>query len=344
MSIGGRMRAVYLVEVGRFELREIEVPEPGPTDVLVAVKSCGVCGSDIHYFEHGRIGGFVVEQPIILGHECAGEVVEVGGAVTTLKAGDAVALEPGIPCRHCVQCRGGRYNLCRDVVFMATPPYDGAFCEYVVSPEDFAYRLPDGVSMEAGATIEPLSVGLHACNLVGLRPGESVVVLGTGPIGLLAVAAARAAGAGEVTGVDMAPLRLKAAAAFGASRIVNAAEQDVAALLRDSADVVIDCVGFEQTFDQAFDVARPGGRVAWVGLGTDKAPLAMSKAQAKELLVTGVFRYANVYQSAVNLMAAGRINTGPLITHRFGFPDVAEAVEFARDNRATALKTMVNFA
>lgn len=337
------MKAVYLEAVGKFSLREVPVPKPGPLEVLVAVKSVGICGSDLHYYEHGRIGGFVVEKPIILGHECAGEVVEAGRGAKKLRVGDRAALEPGIPCRRCPQCLSGRYNLCADVVFMATPPHDGAFCEYVVSPEDFAYRLPDHVSTEAGATVEPLAVGLHAINLVRLKPGESVAVLGAGPIGLLAVAAAASCGAGEITSVDLVPARLEAARRFGAGRTVNAREEDVPQLLRDSADVVLDCVGAEATLQQAFEVARRGGRVAWIGMAADAARLCVAKAQAKELLVTGVFRYANVYPAAVGLLAAGRIDTTPLITHRFRFPQVAEAMEFASRNREAALKTMVNF-
>jgi L-iditol 2-dehydrogenase len=343
MGIPDQMTAVYLAEVGRFETREIPVPEPGPKDVLVAVKSCGVCGSDVHYYEHGRIGDFVVAAPLILGHECAGEVVAAGSQVGTLAPGDRVALEPGIPCRHCKHCLSGRYNLCPDVVFMATPPVDGAFCQYVVSPEDFAYKLPEHVSTEAGATVEPLSVGLHAANLTDLRAGETVVVLGAGPIGLLAVAAANAAGAGHITAVDLVDMRLEAAGRFGAARTVNAAANDVSALLADTADVVMDCVGIPATFAQAFDVAKPGGRVAWIGMGAASAELPLARAQVKELRITGVFRYANVYQSAVNLLGAGKIDTAPIVTHRFAFPQVEEAVRFAHQNREIALKTMVNF-
>jgi L-iditol 2-dehydrogenase len=343
MAPNETMKAVYLEEVGKLSLREVPVPEPGPRDVLVAVKSVGVCGSDIHYYEHGRIGDFVVKDPIILGHECAGEVVETGAEVTALSPGDRVALEPGIPCRRCDYCLSGRYNLCADVVFMATPPYDGALCEYVVSPEDFAYKLPENVSTEAGATIEPLSVGMHAVNLVGLKPGESAVVLGTGPIGLLAVAAANAAGATDITAVDLAPMRLEAAGKLGATRTVNAGEEDVGQTLRNSADVVLECVGVEQTLAQAFQVARRGARVAWIGMGTSTAEVPLVEAQVKELMITGVFRYANVYQAAVNLLAAGRLSTDPLITHRFRFPQVEEALSFAAHNRDIALKTMVNF-
>ncbi|MHC4479467.1 MAG: NAD(P)-dependent alcohol dehydrogenase [Planctomycetota bacterium] len=337
------MKAVYLTEVGKFALKEIPVPRPGPRDVLVAVKSVGVCGSDVHYYEHGRIADFVVEEPIILGHECAGEVVEAGSEVRSLRPGDRVALEPGIPCRHCPRCLSGRYNLCADVTFMATPPHDGAFCEYVVSPEDFAYKLPDSISTEVGATVEPLAVGLHAVRRVAVRPGEKVVVLGCGPIGLLAIAAACAAGASQVVATDLVPLRLEAAARMGASRTLDVRQEDVAESLRDWADVVLDCVGLEATLAQALDVARRGGRLGWIGLASDVASLPVGKAHVKELTVSGVFRYANVYERAVNLLASGRIDTSPIITHRFRFPQVPEAVEFAATNREAALKTMVNF-
>jgi len=337
------MKAVYLEAVGKLSLREVPIPKPGPMEVLVAVKSVGICGSDLHYYEHGRIGDFVVRKPIILGHECAGEVAALGPGVKSLRVGDRVALEPGVPCRRCRQCLCGRYNLCADVVFMATPPYDGAFCEYVVSPEDFAYKLPAHVSTEAGATVEPLSVGLHAVNLVKLKPGESVAVLGAGPIGLLAVAAAAACGAGEIASVDLLPSRLEAAKRCGASHTVNARNEDASDLLRDWADVVLECVGAQATLQQALDVARRGGRLAWIGMATDVAHVSVAKAQVKELLITGVFRYANAYPAAVSLLAAGRVDTAPLITHRFQFPQVAEAMEFASANREAALKTIVNF-
>jgi len=338
------MKGVFLTEAGRFETREMPVPKPGPRDVLVAIKSCGICGSDIHFYEHGRIGDFIVREPLILGHEGAGDVVEIGPEVKALRPGDRVALEPGIPCRHCQHCLGGRYNLCRDVVFMSAPPYHGFFREYVALPEDFAYRLPDSVSTEAGATVEPLAVGVHAIGLVGLKPGETAVVLGAGPIGLVTVAAARACGATDIATVDLIPMRLDAARRMGASRTVNAREEDVSEALRDSADVVLDCVAVPETFHQAFDIIKPGGRVAWVGMASDVAQVPFQKFQAKEALVTGVLRYANRFRTAVGLLAAGMVDTNPLITHRFRFPQVAEAMAFAARNRSHALKTLINFA
>ncbi|MGD2175662.1 MAG: NAD(P)-dependent alcohol dehydrogenase [Candidatus Brocadiaceae bacterium] len=337
------MKAVYLVARGEFDLREVPVPEPGPGEVLVAVRSCGICGSDIHFYEKGRIGDFVVAEPLVLGHEAAGEVVGLGADVRALERGDRVAVEPGIPCRRCEYCLSGRYNLCPDVMFLSAPPHDGFFREYVSVPEEFAYRLPESVSMEAGATVEPLAVGLHAVGLVGLGPGERVAVLGTGPIGLLAIAAARAAGATEVAAVDLVPMRLEFALRMGATVAVNAGEEDASVALADWADVVLDCVAVSQTLTQAFDIIRPGGRVAWVGMAGSVAEVPFQKFQLKEASVTGVFRYANRFGSAVNLLASGMIDPLPLVTHRFEFPRVEDAVEFAAQNRQLALKTMVNF-
>jgi L-iditol 2-dehydrogenase len=337
------MTAVFLEEAHQMETDSIPVPEPGEGEALVAIKSVGICGSDVHYYEHGRIGPFVVEEPLILGHECAGEVVALGEGVKTLRMGDRVAIEPGIPCRRCHFCKSGRYNLCQDLTFMATPPDHGSLCEYVAWPEDFLYRLPPEVDNEMGAMIEPLSVGLHSVNLVDLGYGEDVCVLGAGPIGQLAMASARAAGAGTVSIVDLAQDRLDFAEQYGADRTVNGAEQDAAEVLRDSADVVLDCVGLPGTVRQAVSIARPGGRVAWVGMGADEVEVSLQDVQAKELFVTGVWRYANVYQTAVDLMAAGRLDPRPLVTDRFAFPgEVQDAFQFAAEQPEGALKTMIN--
>ncbi len=339
----GMMRAVYLVETGRSETREVPVPEPGPHDVLIRVKYCGVCGSDVHFYEKGRIGDFVVREPLVLGHECSGEVAGVGEGVRRLAVGDRVAVEPGIPCRHCAYCLSGRYNLCRDVVFLSAPPHDGFFQEYAVVPDDFAYKLPANLPTIVGATVEPLAVGMQAVKLARLEPGDSVVVLGAGPIGLMAVCAARAAGAGEVTAVDLVPMRLEAALEMGAAQVVNAAEENVTETLADSCDVLLDCVAIEQTLGQGIDIVRPGGRIAWVGMAAEKAEIPFQKVQAKEVLITGVFRYANCFQPAINLLATGQIDTAPLVTHEFAFPEVEEAITFAAGNKNVALKTMVSF-
>ena len=341
MATERMMQAVYQVGINKSEVRKVPVPRPGAQEVLVAVKSCGVCGSDLHFYLHGGIGDFVMREPLVLGHEAAGEVVKLGPKVKKLKLGDRVAMEPGVPCRRCPHCLSGRYNLCRDMVFYSAPPYDGFFREYVALPEDFCYVLPDNVTTEAGATVEPLAVGLHAIALVGMKAGDEVVVLGAGPIGLLATAGARALGAGRITTVDLAPRRLEFALKMGADRTVPAAE--AAETLKDSADVVLDCVAVEETLAQAVGIIKPGGRIAWVGMGSPTATLPFLAFQAKEALVTGVFRYANQFGPAVALLASGAVATDALITRRFKFPEVAAALAYARDNRQSALKTMVNF-
>ena len=206
------MKAAVLHAPGEIRIEERERPEPGPREVLVQITAVGVCGSDVHYYEHGRIGPFIVEAPLMLGHESAGRVVELGEGVTKHAVGDRVTLEPGVPCGRCRECRAGRYNLCADVVFFATPPVDGAFAEFVPIHEDFAFALPDELSDEEGALMEPLSVGVWACQKAGVSAGDRVLVTGAGPIGQLAMQCARAFGATEVTVSDVNPHRLELAA------------------------------------------------------------------------------------------------------------------------------------
>ncbi|MHC4479468.1 MAG: zinc-dependent alcohol dehydrogenase [Planctomycetota bacterium] len=331
------MRAVYVESGGRFVVRQVPVPRPAEGEVLLSVRSLGICGTDLHLYDHLRGGQREVEEPFMIGHEVAGQVVELGREVTTLAKGDMVALEAAVPCGHCAHCRGGRYNLCPEKVFVA------GSCEYLTFPEDFAHKLPEGVSAEEGTLLEPLAVGLHAVRRVGLVPGERALVLGAGPVGLSAVAAAVAAGAAEVAAVDLYPVRLEAARRLGATLLVNAREEDPADVLGEWADAVLDCVGSAQTTGQALQAARPGGRVGWVGRAAEEAPVNLAKAQDKELLIVGVFCYTEEYGLAVRLLAAGRVDLSPFITHRFPFPRIEEALRFAADNRAQALKTVVNF-
>ncbi len=214
-------RAAVLHEAGDLRIEDVPVPVPGPREVLVEVRSVGVCGSDVHYYEHGRIGSFVVRSPLILGHESMGVVLELGGEARRHRVGDRVAIEPGVPCGRCHECRHGRYNLCPDVQFFATPPVDGAFARYVAIHEDFAYALPDVLSDDQGALMEPLSVGLWACWKGRVGAGKSVLVTGAGPIGQLAMQVARALGAAEVVVTDINEHRLEVAARSGATRTVN---------------------------------------------------------------------------------------------------------------------------
>lgn len=204
-------------------IEERPVPTPGPREVLIEVRAVGICGSDVHYYEHGRIGDFTVTSPLVLGHEAMGVVVGHGPGASRHAAGTRVAIEPGVPCGRCTECRTGRYNLCADVAFFATPPVDGAFARYVTVNEDFAHPVPDQVSDTAAALLEPLSVGLWAVGKARVGPGDRVLITGAGPVGLLALQAARIAGAGHVVVTDVNQHRLNTAAALGADRTLRPA-------------------------------------------------------------------------------------------------------------------------
>jgi L-iditol 2-dehydrogenase len=288
-----------------------------------------------------------VREPIILGHECAGEVVAVGKAVKNLKAGDRVAVEPGVPCRRCSFCRSGRYNLCRDVVFLATPPVNGAFCEYIASPEDFTFKIAPNMSFGEGAMIEPLSVGVHACNRGQVRAGDTAAVLGAGPIGLVTLQAARAYGAARVIATDVDPKRLAFAKKLGATDLVDAGKKDaVKEVLRLTnglgVDIVFETAGAVPTTQQTIGVARAGGVIVWVGLAAqDTFPIGVMQAICKEVDIRGIFRYVNTYPTAIALVAEGRIAVKSMITKRFTLDRTPEALAFAAAEGRKSVKIMV---
>lgn len=307
---------------------------PGPGQVLVKVAAVGICGSDVHYFEEGRIGDFVVRAPLVLGHETAG-IVEAAGEGVRLTAGDRVAMEPGVPCGACSSCRSGRYNLCPDIRFWATPPVDGTLAEYVVHPEAFCYRLPESMGIDEGALIEPLAVGVHACNRGRVRPGDVVAINGAGTIGSMALLSARAFGAKAVVVADVVPERLARAASLGADAVVDVRSGSLAEAVKNlggpGADVGIECSGHPSGVDALVKAAAPGGRIVLVGMGPQPTPFDAVAAMVKELDVLTVFRYAHAYSVAIDLVATGRISLKGMITDRFKFDDALSAFEFARN-------------
>jgi len=322
----------------RLETRAL--PQLGERDVLVEVRSVGVCGSDVHYYEHGRIGSFVVEHPLVLGHEVAGVVVERGSRAVAHPVGQRVALEPGVPCGRCSECRHGRYNLCTDVRFFATPPVDGAFARYVAIHEDYAFALPDALSDDAGALLEPLSVGIWACRKGGVGLGDRVLVTGAGPIGNLAVQVARAAGATTIAVADLNPDRLARAAEVGATRVIDVNDRS---LTPDDGpfDVLLECTGSETLTSDAIRALRPAGTAVLVGMGPGlEAQIPLAVMQAREITLVGTFRYANTYGVAIALATAGRVDLDGLVDAHFPLEEVDRALRAGRED-PTLLKVVV---
>lgn len=332
-------RAAVLHAAGDLRVEERGVPEPGPREVLVEVRSVGVCGSDVHYYDHGRIGSHVVREPLVLGHEAAGVVVGAGPGASRHPTGTRVALEPGIPCGRCLQCRSGRYNLCPDVRFFATPPIDGAFTNYVVIHEDFAFPVPEGMSFDAAALIEPLSVGVWACRKGEVGAGTSVLVTGAGPIGLCALQAALAVGAGEVAVADVSAGRLEVARRLGASTTIDLMQASLASA-GVSADVLLECSGADSAVGDGLAALRPAGRAVLVGMGSDEVRLPVPLVQGRELVITGTFRYANTYPAAIALVASGRVDLDALVTDHFDL-DGAEQALLAGRTRPGTVKVVV---
>ncbi len=333
-------QAAVLYAPHDIRIEERAVPKPGPNDVLVEIKAVGVCGSDVHYYEHGRIGSFIVRQPLILGHESAGVIVDVGEGVGKGRIGERVAIEPGVPDRVCPQCRAGRYNLCPNIRFFGTPPIDGAFTNYVTIPSDFAYTLPDQLSNEEGALIEPLSVGLWACRKAKLQGGDHVLITGSGPIGTLAMKVALALGATSVTMTDVFPQRLEMAQKLGATRTINVAKESLVDAKLE-ADVLLECSGNEKALQDGIRSLRPAGTVVAVGMNPgEELSIPMSVLQNRELTLTGTFRYANTYQDAISLVAAGRINLKSVITGHYTLDETEQALQ-ATQNDPANIKSVV---
>jgi L-iditol 2-dehydrogenase len=342
------MESAVLTESLEFEIEERDRPSPASDEVLVATRDVGICGSDIHYWNHGRIGDYVVENALVLGHESAGEVVEVGDDVDTVEPGDRVALEPGVPCRRCEHCKCGEYHLCPHVTFMATPPDDGAFSEYVAWPADFAYVLPEEVSTREGALCEPLSVGLHASRLANVGYGDTVVITGAGPIGLLAMEAVKAAGASDVILTDVVESKLDRAADHGADKTVNVAKQNLVEEVEEytdgrGVDAVLEASGAESAIKNALEIVRRGGEIVLIGLADEATiPLDILEIIDNELHVHGSFRYANTYDAAVDLLADGEVDVEWIIDFEEPMENVAEAFERVHGGE-DVVKGMISF-
>jgi L-iditol 2-dehydrogenase len=313
------------------------MPKPAAGEVLVEIAVTGICGSEVHYFEHGRIGDYVVRDPMVIGHESAGTIVEVGKGVDPARIGQLVALEPGVPCRNCAQCLRGRYNLCPAVIFFATPPVDGSISRFVAFDAAFAHPAPAGLTAEQAAMAEPVSVGIWAARKCAVTGGDRVLVTGAGPIGLLAGQVAAALGAETPVITDVSDFRLLRARELG----LRTAEADVP--LSEEFDVLLECSGAPAALTSGMRALAPAGRIALVGMGAENVPLDVPLIQGRELSITGVFRYANTYPFALQLISSGAVNVHDVITHRFTLEDTENALTVGRRD-PNSLKAIVRTA
>jgi L-iditol 2-dehydrogenase len=340
-------KAAFMTGIGQMEIRAIPMPVAKEDEVVVKLEYVGICGSDVHYFEHGRIGDFVVKGDFILGHECAGVVTETGKNVTHLKTGDRVALEPGATCGECEFCTTGRYNLCPDVEFLATPPYHGCFENYIAFPAKLAFKLPDGLSTKEGALIEPLAVGLEAASVAEVTLGSSVAILGAGCIGLMALLASKARGATDITVVDVIRKRLDKALELGATRVVDASQTDAAeALLAATggkgADIVMETAGSVRTTQQTPFLVKRGGVIVLVGMAPeDVIPFNFAKLMGQVAGLRTIFRYKNQYPAAIQAVSSGLIDVSGIVTNEFNFSDIAEAFRVNIENKKDVVKIVI---
>lgn len=343
----GKMKVAVMNGIGKMGFVERDIPTPKDDEVLVKLEYVGICGSDMHYYETGAIGPYVVKPPFVLGHEPGGVVVEVGKDVTNLKVGDRVALEPGKTCGHCEFCKTGKYNLCPDVEFFATPPIDGVFQEYVAHEADLCFKLPENVSTLEGGLIEPLAVGFHAAMQGEAHIGQKAVVMGSGCIGLVSMMALKAFGVSEVYVVDIMDKRLEKAKELGATEVINGAKEDVLARIDElteghGADLVIETAGTEITTIQAIKMAKKGTNIVLVGYSkSGEMTLPMSLVLDKELTFKTVFRYRHIYPMAIDAVASGKVNLKGIVTDIFSLDEAQKAMDYSINNKADIVKAVI---
>jgi|LSQX01.3.fsa_nt_gb L-iditol 2-dehydrogenase len=341
------MKAVFLTKERKIIIEDILKPEiKNKTDVLVGIKSVGICGSDIHYYLEGKIGEQIIEDKIILGHEAAGLVVEVGKGVTNLKKGDKVAIEPGISCGKCEQCVIGKPNLCPYVIFFGTPPVDGALKEFVVMPHTHLIPLPDGLDYDCGVLSEPLAIGLYGVKLSSLSVGEDVAIIGAGPIGLSALFSAKLAGAKRIFVSDLYQARLDMAKKLGADVTVLATKENIVdVVMKETSgrgvDIGYEAAGEQETFNQATQVVKIGGKSVIFGIpAQDKIEFRASVVRRKELQILNVRRSAHTTKLALDLIKKNNVFS-KLVTHIYELNDVEEAIKLVAEYKSGVIKAVV---
>ena len=344
------MKALILEKKNKIAIREVDVDESlGPFDVKIDIHTVGICGSDVHYYTRGAIGSFVVKEPMILGHEASGTVVETGAKVTNLQQGDRVCMEPGIPDPMSKASLLGMYNLDPAVVFWATPPVHGVTRTSVVHPAAFTFKLPDSVGFGEAAMVEPLAIGMHAAKKAAIKPGDTAVVTGAGTIGVVTALAALAGGCSRVIITDIKAEKLKIASGYKGIIPANPTSEDAVAKVMEltdgwGADIVFEASGSPAAAASAFDFIAPGGCVVFIGMPPGPVELDIVKAMSREVRIETIFRYANAYPRALALLGSGKIDLKPLITETYDFDDGIEAYDYAANPSPSSVKIQIRVA
>jgi L-iditol 2-dehydrogenase len=345
--MNGTMKVAVMTGVSKMGWTERPIPAPEPGEALIKLEYVGVCGSDLHYYEAGGIGKNIVKPPFVLGHEAGGVVVETAPDVKNLKPGDRVALEPGIGCGHCEFCNTGRYHLCPEVIFFATPPIDGVFQEYVAHPASLCFKIADNMDTMEAALIEPLAVGFHAANRGEAHIGQTAVVFGSGCIGLMTMMALQAEGVSRIYMVDVIEKRLEKAKELGAAGIINAKKENVLEAAQDITagagfDLAVETAGTEVTSRQTVEVVKKGSNIVLVGYSASgEIALPMSLALDKELSLKGVFRYHHVYPMAIDAVASGKVKPKAVVTDVFDFDDIQNGMDKSIAHKADIVKSVI---
>lgn len=333
-------RCAFLDANHNFQILEMEIPRPNADQVVVKIMANGICGSDIHFYKDGRLGNFVVTDPYVPGHEASGIIVDMGAEVKGISIGDRVVIEPGIPCGQCDYCRKGRYNLCKEVVFLSAPPINGTFCDYISIRKDCIHKIPNDLCFGRASLVEPVAVAVHAVNRARFNPGATAVVVGAGPIGLLTLQAFKCAGGSKVICIDKIDKRLEVAKELGADEIINIGK--INGELSEVADVIFETAGSTAATQTLFKLARIGGSVVQVGWpGDQMVSMNIADFIDKELDYAAVNRYANAFPTAISWISDGRINVDKLITHSFSFEQIEEAFRFTLENPDEVIKTVI---
>jgi D-xylulose reductase len=343
------MKALVLKRTEELAIEEMDIyRDLGDDEVRISVKQVGICGSDIHYYLHGGIGDYIVREPMVLGHEASGIVTETGRNVTRLKAGDRVCMEPGVPTPNSPETRKGIYNLDPDLTFWATPPVHGCLCESVVHPEQFTYRLPENVSLEEGAMVEPLAIGMQAASRAGIKPGDIALVTGCGTIGIVTALAALAGGCSKVIISDILADKLKITESYQSIIPVNLQKEDLGAVVQKvtggwGADIVFETTGSSAVISTAHQYAAPRGCIVLIGIpASGKAEISITGLQAKEIRLETIFRYAHMYERTIELISSGSIDVKPLISRIYPFEKSIEAYEAAANPALGLLKVQIS--